>query len=160
MPNKGQRPPIPSPLDTVIRAIETGKTGGGAASEAEQMNSSPPEFLNTGAPERESARIPEFQNTSDSAPEQVIPAFVQNSKIPERPRSDVPERESARTPPFKRSKAPATPKLNADGWEQQTIYLPPDLRLWLRQYALMTNQEISEIAAIALHEYRIKQQRG
>lgn len=51
-------------------------------------------------------------------------------------------------------------KTNSAGWEQQTIYLPPDLRQWLRLYAATTNQEMSAIAAEALQEYRIKQQRG
>lgn len=168
MPDNKPRQFLPSPLDKLRQTIESGVVGGGAVSketpcEAEQgaaPNSSPPERQNAGPPERQNSRIPEFQRSTYNIQDQSMPDFPQNSRIPERQNSSPPERENARTPAFKRSKTPATPKLNADGWEQQTTYLPPDLRLWLRQYALTTNQEISEIMAIALHEYRMRQQRG
>lgn len=125
-----------------------------------KVPSSPPEGQNVRTSERENARIPDFQNATADTLDQTQPDIVQNSRIPARQNVRGPERQIVGTPTFKRSKPPAKPKTNADGWEQQTTYLPPDLRQWLRIYALSTNQEISEIIAIALQEYRIRQQRG
>lgn len=40
------------------------------------------------------------------------------------------------------------------GWEQQTLVLPPGLRLWLKVHAAQRKKEMSDIAALALEEYR------
>lgn len=162
------REPLPSPLDAVRKVLETGTIGGGRTrepepetpGEGEQIKSSPPALQPSENSDVQNARIPEFQTANNNTSEQAISSFSQNSRIPERQPSRTLERENARTPAFKRSKPPAVPKTNADGWEQQTTYLPPDLRQWLRHYALDTDMEMSEIIAIALQEYRMRQQRG
>lgn len=150
--------PIGNPLE---EAIATGKIGAPieeAQGGGKQENSSPPALQPSSNINIQNARIPEFQSATNEVPEQFISTFNQNSRTPERQDSSLPERQSMRTPAFRRSKQQTTPKTNADGWEQQTTYLPPDLRQWLRHYALDTNQEMSEIIAIALQEYRQRQQ--
>ena len=37
-------------------------------------------------------------------------------------------------------------------WEQQTIYLPPALKQWLKVYSAQTHVEISEIVMLAVKE--------
>ena len=50
------------------------------------------------------------------------------------------------SPNVKRSKHP--------DWKQQTIYLPPDIRTWLRVLAAQSDTEVSEIVTQALLRYK------
>lgn len=49
---------------------------------------------------------------------------------------------------------PRQRKGDKSGWQQQTIVLPPELRKWLKHYAVDHDAEISDIATWALEEYR------
>lgn len=52
------------------------------------------------------------------------------------------EVQTASTPNVKRSKHPE--------WKQQTVYLPQDLRMWVRMLATQSETEVSEIVTQAL----------
>ena len=164
-----QKPKFGNPLEA---AAQTGLIGGGdeedtakrpaaqPARSPDLLPASPPAIQPAAAPDLQNSRPPEFQPAQDVVPSQVASVLFQNSGISDRQQYGPPALRSASPPAVQQSKGKKLPKLNADGWEQQTIYLPPDLRQWLRLYAVATNQEMSAITAEALQEYRMKQQRG
>lgn len=53
------------------------------------------------------------------------------------------------------SKAPRE-RVSRAGWLPQSIYLPGELRKWLRLRAVTEEREIGEIVAEALQEYRAR----
>lgn len=126
---------------------------------------SPPDVIPSGPPPVQPVHTQAVQTSSslDFQPAfketagQNIPGIAQTSRLPERQGASPPTGQQSGLPTRQRSKQRKEPKRGTDGWEQQTVYLPPDLRQWLRHFALDTNQEMSEVVAMALQEYRIRQ---
>ena len=56
------------------------------------------------------------------------------------------------------SKASRSGRVSRVGWVQQAMYLPPDLRKWLRLRAVDEEREIGEIVAEALQDYRARRE--
>lgn len=164
-----QKPKFGNPLEA---AAQTGLIGGGdeedtakrpavqPARSPDLLPAGPPAIQPAAVPDFQNSRPPEFQPAQDVLSAQAAAILTQTSRIPDRQQFRPPAPQTASPPLVQHSKGKKLPKLNADGWEQQTIYLPPDLRQWLRLYAVATNQEMSSITAEALQEYRMKQQRG
>ncbi len=112
------------------------------------------EGKNATIPTNQPAIMPEFQNSStpinayQTAPQARIPEFQQTGT------------QESRASGSQASPRAKSQKVNRDGWEQQTVYMPPDLRRWLKLYAATTERELSDIVTEAVQEFRIKQQRG
>lgn len=65
--------------------------------------------------------------------------------------------QTPRNQPHQGTRKSHTPKVSRGdkaGWQQQTLVLPPELRKWLKHYAVDHDAEMSDIAALALEEYR------
>lgn len=113
-----------------------------------------PEGQKAEPPANQPARTPAFQNSG----------MLQNAPYPSL-QARIPEFQQAGTQEVSQAKSQASPraksqKVNRDGWEQQTIYMPPDLRRWLKLFAATTERELSDIVTEAVQEFRTRQQRG
>jgi hypothetical protein len=130
---------------------------GQPASTPDVILSGPPPVQPVHTQAAQTSSSPDFQPTVKEAIEQAISGIAQTSRLPERQGASPSAGQHSGLLTRQRSKQRKEPKRGTDGWEQQTVYLPPDLRQWLRHFALDTNQEMSEVVAMALQEYRIRQ---
>ncbi len=136
------------PSNPLEQAMEEG-TIGYKPPDADQ-----PEGQKAGTFASQPASMPEFQNSSTLKNEAHTRP---EARISEFQKAGTQELEQAGIRASQRAKSQ---KVNRDGWEQQTIYMPPDLRRWLKLFAATTERELSDIVTEAVQEFRAKQQRG
>lgn len=96
--------------------------------------------------QQQTAERPEIQPSERPDMQQSNVLDTQTLTSPEVQKSTSPETENPSTPDTRKSKHPE--------WQQQTVYLPPALKGWLRVHAAQANLEISEIVSQALRDYR------
>lgn len=139
-PRAGQ--PLPSPLDAVIKSIESGTVGGrGGAAPGDAPGQ--PDTLASGQQGNRATGQEEYQGARAAGqPDTLLPGY-QGSRVPGRQGARVPGQ-----------------RLSREGWQPRTIYLPPDLHKWLKIFAVTEEREMGEIVAEALREYRANRQRG
>ena len=78
---------------------------------------------------------------------------VQSVKSSEFQTARSPESENTRLPEFQTAKPSNVKVSKHPEWEQQTVYLPPALKMKLKVHAVQAKLEISEIVSLALREY-------
>ncbi len=88
--------------------------------------------------QQQTAERPEVQQPETSD--------IQTSRSPDIQQSTIPDTQIAKGPDSRKSKHPE--------WEQQTVYLAPALKDWLRVHAAQSRLEISEIVNMALKDYQ------
>jgi hypothetical protein len=96
--------------------------------------------------QQRSEERPEVQQSERPDMQQSNVLDTQTLTSPEVQKSTSPETEKPSTPDSRKSKHPE--------WEQQTVYLAPALKDWLRVHAARSRLEISEIVNMALKDYQ------
>lgn len=78
----------------------------------------------------------------------------QESERVETQHAERPAVQTASSPDAQRASSSNVKTSKHPDWKQQTFYLPPALRQWLRHRAVASDLEISEIIVLALKEYQ------
>lgn len=104
-------------------------------------------MLETGTIGGGRARPPEPEAEATTGEPGALVAGQQDTQAPGQPGNMAPGQQANRAPGQRTSR---------NGWQPQTMYLPGDLRKWLKLRAVTEDREIGEIVAEAIQEYRAR----
>lgn len=149
------KPPLPNPLDKLRATIERGSVGGGAASDAPGEIETPRLNLPTRAPgeAEQGNRLTGQQGALSTGQQGNRVPGQQDNRATGQQGDLLPGQQGNKPTSQQGARAPGQIRTSRAGWEVQTMYLPGDLRKWLKIESVMQEKEIGEIVAEILREH-------
>lgn len=109
-----------------------------------------PEILDTKEPESLDTQASSIPSGKDPKYHEVLDPKLQSPQYPENLSATELRNSRAQTSKIQETQKPKSLRI------KQSLYIPPDLKKWLRVFAAQKNRELSDVGTEALQEYRLK----